>query len=89
MVWPQTGGMSANTNPYKMPLFRRPPSFGGTGKDLDMFTIEEGQLPTGLIFTRNERYHGFIEPVRPMSYDEMQRLIWSTRFDWRKVCPGS
>uniref|UniRef100_UPI0025DE0851 hypothetical protein n=1 Tax=Lapillicoccus sp. TaxID=1909287 RepID=UPI0025DE0851 len=86
-IWPGTGGMSANTDPWRIPLFRRPLSFGGTGKGLDMFTIEDQQLPPGLSFRLIEDGHGYIEPTRPMTYDEVQRLIHGTRGLWIKTGP--
>lgn len=84
-IWPRTGGMSANTDPGAIPAFRRPLSFGGTGKGLHMFTIEDQQLPPGLLFRRIDQGHGYIEPTRPMTYDEMQRLIHGTRNLWIKT----
>ncbi|WP_295695616.1 putative T7SS-secreted protein [Lapillicoccus sp.] len=88
-VWPDTGGMSANTDLASIPPYRRPLAFGGTGKDLNMFTLEQSALPEGLIFHPDPHKvgHGFVEPTRPMSYDDMQRLIHSTQFSWRKVYP--
>lgn len=88
LVWPVTGGMSANTQITGIPGFRRPPAFGGTGKNLDMFNIQEHHLPTDLAFRSDVEGHGFIEPTQPMTFDEMQLLIHSTRLLWRKVDPA-
>lgn len=84
-VWPVTGGMSVNTQITSIPAFRRPPAFGGTGKSLDMFDIQERRLPTDLVFRSDVAGHGFIEPTHSMTFEEMQLLIHSTRLLWRKV----
>ncbi|MCM1236256.1 MAG: hypothetical protein NC489_39755 [Ruminococcus flavefaciens] len=33
MVHPKTGGMSVSSSPKDLPPHRKPPEFGGTGKD--------------------------------------------------------
>lgn len=48
MVRPGTGGMSVNDTPTGMPEYRRPPSFGGSGKDLNMYCISSCDLGPGL-----------------------------------------
>ena len=87
-VWPNTGGMSANLDAASIPSYRLPEAWGGEGKDLDLYAILHDDLPDDLIFSLKDKGHGFIEPIRPMSYDEMQQLIHMTRFAWRKVLPA-
>jgi hypothetical protein len=88
MVKPETGGMSASPgSPYNLPEHRRPPKFGGTGKD-PVFCIGKCDLGPDLRFRpdpKNPTGHGFIEPARPMSIDEYQRALEATRGLWKEV----
>ena len=87
MVWPNTGGMSSNTDIASIPSFRLPEALGGGGKNIELFRISDTEIPTGLIFHFETTTHGFMEPARPMSYQEMQELLHSTRYAWQKVQP--
>ncbi|HEX9679788.1 MAG TPA: RHS repeat-associated core domain-containing protein, partial [Candidatus Saccharimonadales bacterium] len=85
MVRPNTGGMSVSPNsPHNLPPHRRPPEFGGTGKD-PVFCIESSCLSDGLQYRpdpNNPTGHGFIEPSREMSSEEYQKLLGETRPLW-------
>ncbi|MEO8391661.1 MAG: hypothetical protein ABI700_01590 [Chloroflexota bacterium] len=91
MVSPNTEGMSVSPgSPFNLPAFRRPPEFGGTGKDPvwcnDVFIL----LPFGLQYSPasdNPLTHGFIEPARRSTFDLYQAAIWATRTTWSKVNP--
>ncbi|MBI1835616.1 MAG: hypothetical protein HYR92_07720, partial [Burkholderiales bacterium] len=87
IVRPGTGGMSVTPDdPMGLPLHRRPGSLGGTGKD-HVYCIGTECLPDGLQYRpdpKNPSGHGFIEPSRPMSFQEYQRLIQETLDRWRK-----
>ena len=86
MVHPNTGGMSVTPNdPKLLPPHRRPPELGGTGKD-PVFCASCNSLPDGLQYRpdpANPSGHGFIEPSRPMAFDQYQKLIESWRGNWK------
>lgn len=88
VVRPETGGMSVSPDtPANLPPHRRPPSLGGTGKD-PVWNMNSNDLPDGLTYRpdpANPAGHGFVEPSRPMTYDEYQSLIHSTQGQWSPV----
>lgn len=57
MVRPGTGGTSVNDSPTGMPEYRRPPSFGGSGKDLNMYCISSCDLGPGLRYVPDAGGH--------------------------------
>jgi hypothetical protein len=81
-VRPVTGGMSVSPPPPgNLPHYRRPPNFGGTGKD-PVWWLDTDQLPEELRYRPdpdNPNGHGFIEPSRRMTFEEYQRAIHRTR----------
>lgn len=89
MVHPNTGGMSVSPNdPQNLPVHRKPPEFGGTGKD-PVFTMNTEALPEGLQYRpdpKDPATHGFIEPNSSMKAEEYQDLIHSTQKNWSKIC---
>ena len=91
MVHPSTGGVSVSPgSPTNLPEFRRPPEFGGTGKD-PVWTINERDLPDGLTYRpdpANPTGHGFLEPSRSMSLSDYQQLLEVTRPGWSRVVAG-
>jgi hypothetical protein len=76
MVRPGTGGMSVNESPTGMPEFRRPPSFGGSGKNLNMYCINSCDLGPGLQYVQEAGGHGFLEPASNMSFAEYQQYLY-------------
>ena len=87
LVRPKSGGMSVNESPTGMPAFRRPPSFGGSGKDLRMYCIRECDIPPGLRYTPESGGHGFFEPSDGMTFEDYQNLVQGTRGLWSEVLP--
>jgi hypothetical protein len=87
-VEPGTEGMSVVPPPIEnLAKHRRPPRFGGTGKD-PAFELETDDLPHGLVYRAdpaNPEEHGFVEPARRMSFEEYQRLLHSTRVLWQQL----
>jgi len=84
-VRPEMDGMSVSPlPPDNLPDHRRPPEFGGTGKDL-IWELETDNLPNGLSYRPDpaapER-HGFIEPSSLMSFEDYQGALRSTRALW-------
>lgn len=86
----QQGGMSATSgSPANLPIHRRPPSIGGTGRD-PIFAIEVEALGVNLLWRRDPdgpSGHGFLEPVRRMPFAEYQQALWATRPHWKLVEP--
>ncbi len=89
-VNPETEGMSVVPPPVEnMDTHRRPPEFGGTGKD-PVFEIETDELPEGLAYRldpANPEGHGFIEPARRMRFEEYLAAVQATRALWRRAEP--
>jgi RHS repeat-associated protein len=89
LVHPGGGGISiAPETATNLPSHRRPPEFGGTGRD-PVWSIDPDDLPEGLSYRRDSPTsgHGVIEPSRTMTYDEYQSLIESTAGSWTRVDP--
>ncbi len=87
MVNPNTGGMSVAPNtPYNLPRHRRPPAWGGTGKD-PVWSIGANNLPRGLRYRADSSTHGLIEPASRMRFTDFQFLLWLTQGSWSFVVP--
>ena len=85
MVYPNTGGMSvAVDTPMNLPEHRRPPEFGGTGRD-SVFQYDTDNLPEGLQFRQNTSTHAFIEPDKPMKISVFEELLAGTKPDWDQL----
>ncbi len=84
----ETEGMGVVPPPVdNLQPHRRPPEFGGTGKD-PVFEIETNELPEELRYRpdpADPEGHGFVEPARRMSFEEYQQLLHSTLDLWRAV----
>jgi hypothetical protein len=87
MVQPETGGMSVNESPTGMPEFRRPPSFGGSGKGLNMYRISSCDLGDNLQYVPDSGGHGFLEPASEMSFEEYAQSLAETASSWIEVVP--
>jgi hypothetical protein len=82
---PGTGGMSvAPDRPTNLPDHRRPPKFGGTGKDPD-WEISIDSLGDDLTFRQDKPNHGLFEPAREMSIEEFQEALADLAFLWSKI----
>jgi hypothetical protein len=84
-VEPEMGGMSVSPPPPEnLPYIRRPPKYGGTGKD-PVWAVDTDKLPEELGYRPDPERpdeHGFIEPSRRMVFEEYQRAIHATRGLW-------
>jgi hypothetical protein len=91
VVLPGQEGMSvAPDDPLLLPIIRRPPGFGGTGRD-PVWMIDEADLGADLVYRPdpNRAGHGFVEPSRPMTLDEYQHALAATQPHWVMVTsPG-
>jgi hypothetical protein len=89
-VEPGTGGMSVSPHtPENLPFFRRPPEFGGTGRDpvweLDLLAENPDNPLRKLTYRadpKNPEHHGFIEPATRMSFEEYQQALHETHDAW-------
>ena len=71
--------------PENLPLHRRPPDFGGTGKD-PVFAMNTDDLPEELQYRPDPakpNTHGFITPAYTMTFAHYQRAIHETRVLWQ------
>jgi hypothetical protein len=87
-VRPGTGGMSVSPPPPEnLPEQLRPPRFGGYGKD-PLWELDTDDLPPELRYRpdpKNPTRHGFIEPSKPMPFEDFERAIHETRELWTLV----
>ena len=87
-VSPTTGGLSVSPDsPRNLPPIRRPPVFGGTGRD-PVFAIDESDLGPELVYRADPKHpktHGFIEPVQVVTVEQFQRLLATTQPHWRLI----
>jgi hypothetical protein len=81
-VHPEGGGMSvAPDDPLALQTHRRPPEFGGTGKD-PVWEITDEVLPGALLFRRDSPTHGLIEPGCSMPLGVFEDGLAETRDTW-------
>jgi hypothetical protein len=84
-VHPKTGGMSvAVDRPENLHPLRRPPRYGGSGKD-PVWSISVDQLGPDLQFRQDSAIHGLIEPSRTMALDEYQQALADTKLFWKRL----
>lgn len=84
---PGDGGLSvAPDDPFHLDRVRRPPAFGGTGKD-PVWYIEVGDLGPGLVVRPDSPTHALVEPAGPISADDFQRRLAATRDRWVRAVP--
>ncbi len=88
LVHPETEGMSVTPDDWRhLPSRRIPEELGGTGNH-PMFALDTDDLGPTLLFRRdpeNPVRHGFIEPSRPMSFEEYQAAIQARSAMWERV----
>jgi hypothetical protein len=89
IVNPGTGGMSVSPSPSSnLPPHRRPPEYGGKGRD-PLWECDTDDLDGAKLSYRSDpelpRTHGFIEPVRRMRFEEYQEALGATRSLWRRL----
>jgi hypothetical protein len=85
-VLPNSGGMSvAPDRPENLHPLRRPPAYGGRGKD-PIWWIRADQVGGPLQYRPDSPTHGLIEPAFAMTPDELRKSIEDTNPLWTK-CP--
>jgi hypothetical protein len=86
-VSPGAGGMSVSPDdPFHLPYIRRPPEFGGTGRD-PVWELADSDLGPDLMYRPDpgKLGHGFVEPVRVVALADYQAALAATQARWRKV----
>jgi hypothetical protein len=84
-VQPNSGGMSvAPDHPGNLHPLRRPPTYGGSGKD-PVWYVALAVLGGDLQFRQDAATHGLIEPAQPMSLDDFQKALEATKPNWKKL----
>ena len=84
IVQPGTVGMSASPTPVDLPDHRRPPEYGGKGKD-PVFRIDIRKLGPGLRFVPDKPGHGTVQPSSQTGYDNYNAALEATRNSWELV----
>jgi hypothetical protein len=85
LIQPGRGGLSvAPDRPANLHPLRRPPGYGGSGKD-PLWYIRVDALPEELQFRQDSATHGLIEPATAMTLDDFQDALARTRFAWKKL----
>lgn len=87
-VEPETGGVSVSPDsPENLPPYRRPPEFGGIGKD-PLWELDTDDLSDELVYRPDPddpHRHGFIEPSYKMAFEQYQQALRETRSLWKLV----
>lgn len=82
-VHPGREGLSvAPRDPLNLPPWRRPPRFGGDGKD-PVWALTE--LPAGLAYVATSGSHGVLSPAVTMTLEVYEELLASTAPSWHLV----
>jgi hypothetical protein len=80
-----SGGMSvAPDRPENLHPLRRPPVYGGFGKDPVWF-LPIGLLGSDLQFREDSATHGLIEPARTMSIADFEKALEATKPNWNRL----
>ena len=76
-------------SPGSLPAHRRPPAWGGTGKDpvWELSSEELGRDLSYRVDPSDPEGHGYVEPEREMGFNEYQGALTATREIWREVLP--
>ncbi|MER5882903.1 RHS repeat-associated core domain-containing protein [Streptomyces sp. NPDC001941] len=83
-VSPGKGGMSGATTPGGLPVHRRPTYVeNGEGKGLELWEIDEADLPDGLTAVQDGTDHVTTGPSHEMPLSEFEGLLESTRSLWK------
>ncbi len=72
----------APDDPFLLDQHRRPPEFGGSGKD-PLWEIADDQLPVELSFFADFIDHGVIQPARVMPLANYESALVGTRELWK------
>lgn len=79
-----TKGMSTSLSIESLPGFRRPETFGGTGKD-PLWQIEDSKITGDLEAVQDSPSHVSILPRTTMLLEKYEAALASTQDDWERV----
>lgn len=86
-VAPGAGGMSVSpATPLHLPPYRRPPKYGGDGKD-PVWKLDTADLPNSVTYRPDEGpepTHGLLEPAWAMTLEDFELGLAETRDSWRE-----
>jgi hypothetical protein len=71
-------------SPMNLPAHRRPPHWGGSGKD-PIWGIDIGSLGPAVVFRQDKPTHGLLEPAREMSIGAFQKALADLASNWFKL----
>ncbi len=82
---PKKGLSTAKGHPKNLPAHRKPPEFGGTGKD-PVWAIDESKVNNEDLMTTNDHgNHVVVGPKRRMKLEQYEKALERTRPHWKKV----
>ncbi len=82
-VHPNTGGVSVSPSPQDLPPHRRPPEYGGTGKD-PVWKLDTSDLGDELKHVPDKPGHGTIQPTRTVSLSRYQQALANLKGKWKR-----
>ena len=77
-------GMSAFLSIEALPTFRKPPEFGGTGKD-PLWQIDDSRISGNIEIVQDSPTHVSIRPRQTMPLELYETALANTQKDWQKV----
>lgn len=79
-----TKGMSTSLSIDSLPPFRKPPTFGGTGKD-PLWQIDDSKITGELEAVQDSPTHVSILPKATMLLEKYESALANTQNDWERV----
>ncbi|MEW6493288.1 MAG: hypothetical protein AB1589_12400 [Cyanobacteriota bacterium] len=77
-------GMSTSLSIEGLPIFRKPPAFGGMGKD-PLWQIDDSKIVGDIEAVQDSPTHVSIMPRTTMLLEKYETALANTREDWEKV----
>ena len=79
-----TKGMSVSLSIESLPPFRKPPKFGGTGKD-PLWQIDDSKILGDIEAVQDSPTHVSILPSATMLLEKYEAALAQTQNEWEKV----
>lgn len=79
-----TKGMSVSLSIESLPPFRKPPTFGGTGKD-PLWQIDDSKIVGDIEAIQDSPTHVSILPSATMLLEKYETALVQTQSEWEKV----
>ena len=77
-------GMSTSLSIEGLPIFRKPPAFGGMGKD-PLWQIDDSKIVGDIEAVQDSPTHVSIMPRTTMLLEKYETALANTHQDWEKV----